>query len=53
MNLYIRAGYRFRCFNSISILDFYFFIPFSEYSFNTKVMDFLKIITVNSLNLVN
>ncbi len=42
MNLYIRAGYRFRCFNSISILDFYFFITFSEYSFNTKVIDISK-----------
>ncbi len=29
-------------FNSISILDFYFFITFSEYSFNTKVIDISK-----------
>ncbi len=48
--MYTRAGYRFRCPDSIPN----FLITFSEYSFNTKVIDISKKWTVNiSLQMVN
>ncbi len=55
----IRAGYRCRCPDSISIrkLSIRFsilFITISEYSFNSKAIDISKTITVNiSLQMVN